>query len=180
MSVERALNTRRSQREFAPEPLTLAELGQLAWAAQGITDPEGGLRTAPSAGALYPLELYFLVPDGVLHYLPAEHAFARKSLRDEREALSSAALSQTSIRRAPCSVVIVTVTQRTRAKYGDRAPLYVALEAGHAGQNLLLQATARGLVGVPIGAFDTPAVGRLLGLAPGEEPLYIIALGYPP
>jgi SagB-type dehydrogenase family enzyme len=180
VSVEQALNARRSRREFAPKPLALAELGQLAWAAQGITDPEGGLRTAPSAGALYPLELFFLVPDGVLHYLPVEHAFVRESQRDEREALSRAALSQASILGAPCSVVIVSVTERTREKYGDRAARYVALEAGHVGQNLLLEATARGLAGVPIGAFDDPAVGRLLGLGRGEEPLYIIALGYPP
>ncbi|MBN1609837.1 MAG: SagB/ThcOx family dehydrogenase [Polyangiaceae bacterium] len=180
MSVEQALLTRRSQREFAPTPLPLGELGQLAWAAQGITEPANGLRTAPSAGALYPLELYFVVADGVLHYLPADHTLARNSQRDEREALSTAALLQTSIRDAPCSVVIVSVTERTREKYGDRAPLYVALEAGHVGQNLLLQATARGLAGVPIGAFDASAVSRLLGLAQGEEPLYIIALGYPP
>jgi SagB-type dehydrogenase family enzyme len=180
MSVEQALLTRRSRREFAPKPLPLVEIGQLGWAAQGVTDPAGGLRSAPSAGALYPLELYFLIPDGVYHYLPAQHALARKSQRDEREALSEAALSQASIRHAPCSVVIVSVTERTREKYGDRAPLYVALEAGHVGQNLLLQATARGLAGVPIGAFEDRAVGRLLGLGRGEEPLYIIALGYPP
>jgi SagB-type dehydrogenase family enzyme len=180
MSLEQALRARRSQREFARRPLPLVELGQLAWAAQGVTEPEGGLRAAPSAGALYPLELYFLVPDGVLHYLVAEHAFERKGNRDQRQALSDAALSQPSIRQAPCDVVIASVTDRTRKKYGDRAPLYAALEAGHVGQNLLLQATARGLAGVPIGAFDGSAVSRLLGLAPGEEPLYIIALGYPP
>jgi SagB-type dehydrogenase family enzyme len=180
MSVEQALQTRRSQREFAPKPLPLVEVGQLGWAAQGITRPEDGLRTAPSAGALYPLELYFVVPEGVYHYLPADHTLARKSQRDERDALSRAALSQSSIRLAPCSVVIVSVTGRTREKYGDRAPLYVALEAGHVGQNLLLQATARGLAGVPIGAFDGPSVSRVLGLGRDEEPLYIIALGYPP
>jgi len=180
MSLEQALAARRSQREFASKPLPLVELGQLAWAAQGVTEPDDGLRTAPSAGALYPLELYFLLPDGVLHYIVAEHAFERKSDRDQRAVLSDAALSQLSVRSAPCDVVIASVTGRTREKYGDRAPLYVALEAGHVGQNLLLEATARGLAGVPIGAFDGPAVSRVLGLAPEEEPLYIIALGYPP
>jgi SagB-type dehydrogenase family enzyme len=180
MSLEQALHARRSQREFAPKPLPLVELGQLAWAAQGVTEPKLGLRTAPSAGALYPLELYFFTADGVLHYLPAEHAFERKGDRDQRSALSDAALSQSSVRLAACDVVIASVTDRTREKYGDRASLYVALEAGHVGQNLLLQATARGLVGVPIGAFDGSAVSKVLGLGQGEEPLYIIALGYPP
>lgn len=179
MSLEQALHARRSQRELAAKPLGLDELGQLAWAAQGVTEPRLGLRAAPSAGALYPLELYFLTAEGVLRYLSAEHAFERKSDRDQREALSDAALSQTSVRFAACDVVITSVTDRTRKKYGDRAGLYVAIEAGHVGQNLLLQATARGLGGVPIGAFDDAAVSKVLGLAQGEEPLYIVALGYP-
>lgn len=178
--LEQVLSSRRSERSYSPDPLPLAELGQLAWAAQGISEPTHGLRTAPSAGALYPLELYFVTPEGVLHYLPESHAFERRAAGDLRPALSRAALGQESVREAACDVVITSVTTRVQRKYGDRAPRYAALEAGHAGQNLLLEATARGLASVPIGAFDDRAVSELLGLPKGEEPLYVIAVGYPP
>jgi SagB-type dehydrogenase family enzyme len=180
LSLEQVLFARRSQRQFAATPLPVAELGQLAWAAQGVTEPGLGYRSCPSAGALYPLELYFVTPDGAVHYRPATHSLKSRSSRDLRESLSQAANGQTAVRRAACDIVITSVTERTRDKYGERASRYVAMEAGHAGQNLLLQATARGLVGVPVGAFDDAAVSRVLELPAGEEPLYIIALGYPP
>jgi SagB-type dehydrogenase family enzyme len=178
MALERALAARRSVRQFAGAALSTADLGQLAWAAQGVTDQAEGLRTAPSAGALYPLELYFVTRDGVDRYVPERHAFERLDLGDVREPLANAALSQGAILSAPCDVVITAVTRRTAEKYGDRAHRYVALEAGHAAQNLLLEATARGLVGVPIGAFEDRAVSEVLGLAGGEDPLYIVALGH--
>ena len=180
VSVEEALALRRSHRRFAPEPLGLAELGQLAWAAQGITDRTNGYRTSPSAGALYPLSVYLLTEAGVFAYLPASHALEQRADRDLREPLAQAALSQTAVRTAPCNVVITSVIQEMQRKYGDHAARYVAMEAGHVGQNLLLQATARGLVGVPIGAFDEEAVRQLLELPTEEQPLYIIALGRPP
>ncbi len=178
-SLEQVLAARRSRRELAPRPLSLAELGQLAWAAQGITDRAQRRRAAPSAGALYPLELYFVTPEGVLHYLPEGHALERRSAEDLRAALARAALDQDAVREAPCVAVLAAVTARTAQKYGDRAPRYVALEAGHAAQNLLLQATSRGLAGVPIGAFDDDAVRRVLALSAGETPLYLVALGAP-
>jgi SagB-type dehydrogenase family enzyme len=180
MSVEMALSLRRSQREFAPTALPIGELGQLAWAAQGVSDRGQGFRTAPSAGALYPLELYFVTGSGVLHYRVASHAFERRSDRDVREQLSRAMLDQAAIRLAPCDVVIASVTARTRKKYGERAARFVAIEAGHVAENLLLQATARGLVGVPVGSMDEEAVGRVLDLPAAEEPLYVVAVGYPP
>ena len=179
MSVEQALSTRRSRRDFAPTALSTGELGQLAWAAQGVSDPREGFRTSPSAGALYPLELYFVTGTGMLHYVPARHSFEPHSDRDLRPELSRAALDQEAVRSAPCAVVITSVTERTRKKYGERAARYVALEAGHVAENLLLQATARGLVAVPIGAMDGEAVGRVLGLGPAEEPLYVLAIGHP-
>lgn len=179
MSLEQALASRRSVREFSATALKMAELGQLAWAAQGVTQPDGGLRAAPSAGALYPLELYFVLRDGLLHYLPGPHAFERISPRDLREPLADAALSEGAILSAPCTVVITSATERTAARYGARATLYVSLEAGHAAQNLLLQATALGLAGVPIGAFDDRAVSGALSLPAAEQPIYIVALGAP-
>jgi len=176
-SLEQVLAARRSRRDLAARPLSLAQLGQLAWAAQGITDPAQRRRAAPSAGALYPLELYFVTPEGMHHYLPERHALERRSAEDLRARLARAALDQDAVREAPCVAVLTAVTVRTAQKYGDRAPRYVALEAGHAAQNLLLQATARGLAGVPIGAFDDDAVRRVLALPAGETPLYLVALG---
>ena len=178
VSFEQALAARRSRREFAPTPLSIAELGQLAWAAQGITDRAQGFRTAPSAGALYPLELYFVTSAGVLHYVPQSHAFEQRSNRDLRRELSRAALDQEALRLAACDIVITSVTARTRKKYGERATRFVAIEAGHVAQNLLLQATARGLVGVPIGGMDDDAVSGVLNLGPAQEPLYMVAIGH--
>lgn len=179
LTVAAALAKRRSHRDFAALELTSVELAQLAWAAQGVTEPVEGLRTAPSAGALYPLELYFVTKAGLLHYLPTSHAFKQRLTGDLREELANSALQQQSLRLAPCTAVITAVPERTARKYGTRATRYVAIEAGHAAQNLLLEATSHGLVGVPIGAFEDDKLGRLLGLQPSEEPLYLIAIGHP-
>jgi SagB-type dehydrogenase family enzyme len=178
-SLESVLFTRRSERQFDSRPLPLGELGQLAWAAQGITEPHHGLRTTPSAGGLYPLELRFVTAEGVFHYVPTGHAFAREQLGDRRDALGRGALDQLSVMTAPLTVAITSVTSRTEAKYGDRARRYATLEAGHAAQNILLQATSHGLSAVPIGAFDDGEVSRVLLLRQEEEPLYLVAVGYP-
>jgi len=179
VSLERTLAMRRSVRSFAAGALTWTEIGQLAWAGQGITDPAGIKRTAPSAGALYPMEMYFFTPDGVFHYLPAKHALVRTIGGDRRAALAAAALAQAAIQQAPCVVVLTAVPERTRTKYRDRTARYVAMEAGHIAENVLLQAYALGLVGVPIGAFTDERVGQVLELKAGEEPMYIIAVGRP-
>lgn len=179
LTVAAALAKRRSHRNFAATMLEVEQFSQLAWSAQGITAPTDGLRTAPSAGALYPLEVYFVTPEGVHHYLPKPHAFERKHTGDLREALANAALGQSPVQLAPCTVVITGVSARTALKYGARATRYVALETGHVAQNLLLEATSLGLVSVPIGAFDDDKLTKLLALPPGEEPLYLIAIGHP-
>jgi SagB-type dehydrogenase family enzyme len=177
MSVETALAQRRSVREFEARPLTAAELGQLSWAAQGVTD-ERGYRTAPSAGALYPLELYVATADGLFRYEPGQHALVAADEADARPALYQAALRQDPVARAPAVFVIVAVYERTAVKYGsERTPRYVHLEAGHAAQNLLLQAVALGLGAVPIGAFDDAGVQRAMGLPAEEQPLYLIPVG---
>jgi SagB-type dehydrogenase family enzyme len=179
VSLEETLARRRSIRELTAEPLTPAEIGQLLWAAQGVTDAQGR-RTAPSAGALYPLELYAVTAEGASHYLPAEHALLPVKDGDLRPRLRTAAFDQAPIGDAPLVVVVVGVPSRTEAKYGvDRARRYVALEAGHAAQDLLLQAVALGLGGVPIGAFNDPGVAGVLGLPADEEPLYLLAVGHP-
>ncbi|MDH7487044.1 MAG: SagB/ThcOx family dehydrogenase [Anaerolineae bacterium] len=178
VSLEEALLRRRSVRTYSDQPLTLAEIGQLLWAAQGITD-ERGLRTAPSAGALYPLELYVATDDGLYHYRPQGHQAEVRRVEGWREALCPAALSQGAVCQAPAVFVVTAVYARTAAKYGERAERYVRLEAGHAAQNLLLQAVALDLGAVPIGAFYDDQVQAALGLPADHQPLYLIPVGRP-
>lgn len=178
MSLEETLAARRSVREFTDEELTLEELSQLLWAAQGITADWGG-RTAPSAGALYPLEVYVATADGLYHYVPQGHKAIVESRADLRDELWRAGLSQDAIREAPAVFVIAAVYARTERKYGGRAERYVKLEAGHAAQNLLLQAVALGLGGVPIGAFYDDQVQNALTFPSDYEPLYLIPIGHP-
>lgn len=180
--LEQVLLQRRSVRDFAESPLSLAAFGQLLWSAQGISHPQG-LRTAPSAGALYPLELYAVVGEveglqaGVYHFLPREHALQKVADGDRRSALARAALNQMWMQDAAVVIVFAAVVERTRRKYGDRAERYVDMEAGHAGQNLFLQAEGLGLGTVVVGAFDDEAVVKLLTLPGGVRPLSLMPVG---
>ena len=179
ISLEAAIAARRSVREFADTPLTWEQVGQLAWAAQGITEPTRGLRAAPSAGGLYPLEVYFVTPDGFYHYLPDGHKLQRRSSADLRGALQTATGSPTSIAQAPVDVVLTAVFERTATRFGERAEQYVYMEVGHAAQNLQLQAVALGLGSVPIGGLDAARVTEALALPQDHRPLYIIPVGHP-
>ena len=179
LTLEEALTKRRSVREFSDTPLTLAELGQLLWAAQGTTHP-AGLRTAPSAGALYPLEVYAVTREGVYHYQPQGHRIIVHVQGDVRSALHAAALRQDPVLKAPAEIVIAAVYARTAQKYGEERSLrYVHLEAGHAAQNVLLQAAALNLGAVPIGAFEDNRVQQVLALPSDQQPLYLIPVGHP-
>lgn len=185
MSVEEAIALRRSIREYSDEPLTVQELSQLLWAAQGITDPKTGKRAAPSAGMTYPLEVYVVVGEGgvsglaagVYHYSPHEHSLLRVKGDDIRDELCAAAVGQPWVREAPVSLVIAAVFERTKAKYGERGVRYVHMEAGHAAQNLYLQATALQLGMTVVGAFDDDAVRELLGMPEDHTPLYVVPVG---
>jgi SagB-type dehydrogenase family enzyme len=177
VSLDDALRRRRSVRTFSTQPLSQDQVGQLSWAAQGITEPALGLRTAPSAGALFPLELYVVLSNGVFHYEPRGHRLRRLNDVDRRATLARAALGQDAVRLAGADIVITAFTARTRAKYGDRAERYAHLEAGHAAQNVLLEAVALGLAAVPVGAFDDDAVRRAIDVLADETPLYILAVG---
>lgn len=179
ISLEEALAGRRSVREFSTRPLTDVELGQLLWAAQGLTHLDG-YRTAPSAGALYPLEIYAITPEGAYHYQPADHHLTLQATGDLRPALYIAALRQESVLEAPAMIAIAAVYERTERKYGrERSPRYVHLEAGHAAQNVLLQAVALELGAVPVGAFYDDEVARVLALPEDQQPLYLILVGQP-
>jgi SagB-type dehydrogenase family enzyme len=178
MSIEEAIARRRSVRDFAPGPLSHEEIGQLAWAAQGITDRPGGGRAAPSAGALYPLDLYILKADGVYEYEPTAHSLHRRDSHDVRGNLAHAAHDRAPVRAAPIDLVIVGIVARARVKYGNRAERYVTLEAGHAIENVLLEATALELGAVPIGAFQDDEVRGILALGEDTLPLYIVPVGH--
>lgn len=176
MSLEEALSKRESVREFSSLPLKPEELSQLLWAMQGKTRKWGG-RTAPSAGALYPLEIYVVLPEGVFHYQQKDHRLIRTMNRDLRNTLANAALGQNCIWKAPAVFVVTAVYERVARKYSGRAERYVKMEAGHAAQNLLLQAVSLGLGAVPVGAFQDDRVQRVLNLPADHEPLYLIPAG---
>lgn len=183
VSVERALHERRSIREYADDPMTLKEISQICWAAQGITDKARSLKSAPSAGALYPLEVYVVtgsiteLSQGVYRYLPEEHGLVRITDGDIRNELSVAGLSQSSILKAPVSLVFSAFYKKTTQKYGERGIRYVHIEAGHASQNVYLQAVSLGLGTVAIGAFNESEVRELLEMSADEQPLYIMPIG---
>lgn len=186
VSLEEAISRRRSRREYKTSPLSLEQASQILWAAQGITDP-GGLRAAPSAGALYPLELYVVVGSqgveglaaGVYHYDPHGHTLERILEGDVRQSLARLAVEQMFIAEAPLVLVITAEYERTSWKYGDRASRYVPMEAGHAAQNVYLQSEVLGLGTVTVGAFQDEELSRTLGLPAGHRPLYIMPLGRP-
>lgn len=180
--LEKLLQQRRSIREFGKGPVNLAILGQLLWAAQGISHPQG-LRTAPSAGALYPLELYVVagevegLPSAVYHYLPEGHRLLETAPGDRRQALARAALDQSWLSDAAVIVVFTAIYARTTCKYGDRGVRYVHMEVGHAAQNLFLQAGAEALGSVVVGAFQDDEVSMVLELPADTQPLTLMPVG---
>ena len=182
VSVESTLLKRRSVRDFKKDPLTLFQISQLLWAAQGATNPRG-FRTAPSAGATYPLETYIVAGNvqglttGIYKYRPHGHELIRTVPGDRRKNLSRAALGQSWVSAAPVVMVFSAIYGRTTERYGDRGIMYVHMEAGHAAQNVSLQAISLGLGTVMVGAFHDGSVKSVMNLKGEEQPLYIIPIG---
>lgn len=177
MPLEQAISSRRSRRDFLPKPLSLEQIGQLAWAAQG-QESDGRYRNTPSAGATYPLELLIVTADGLYRYLPDKHAIEQLTETDLRAKLCSAAWGQEFIREAPLTMVFVAEFSRTTNQYGKRGIRYVYMETGHAAQNVQLQAESLGLVSVAVGAFDDASISKVLSLPNHLEPLYMVTIGY--
>ncbi|MEJ2013499.1 MAG: SagB/ThcOx family dehydrogenase [Anaerolineales bacterium] len=178
-SLETCLSRRRTTRSFEPQRLDEHVFGQLLWAAQGITSADG-FRTAPSAGAMYPLELYLATTEWMGRYIPHSHALEILQRQDLRRQIAHAALEQEFIDQAPCSILLAAVLERTTRRYGpDRSPRYIAIEVGHAAQNLILQATSLGLGCVPVGAFNDTQMASVFNLPPSQKPFYLITLGWP-
>jgi SagB-type dehydrogenase family enzyme len=184
LSVEEALTTRRSVRDYSGRPLSLEALSRLLHAAQGITEPRVGFRAAPSAGALYPIELYPVVHNvselasGVYHYAVQEHALDTLQQGDFRGSVTQAGLYQQFLGQANVCFILSAVFQRARWKYRERAYRYVLMEAGHVGQNLYLAATSMGLGACAVGAFLDKQFNDLLGLdGVAEGVLYVVSVG---
>ena len=191
LSVEEALSHRRSHRSYLKDAISAEDLSQILWAAYGITKPMpknprlmGGLRTSPSAGALYPLELYALIGNvkdiepGVYKYIPPGHKIIKIIDKDIRRELSIAALNQEMISIAPACLFYSAVFNRTAEKYGNRGrERYVCMDMGHSAQNVYLQAEALNLGTCAIGAFDDVQVKEVMQLPEEEEPLYIMPIG---
>lgn len=179
MSLEETLATRTSVRSFTDRPLTLEELGQLLWAAQGI-NRDNGRRTTPSAGAKYPLEVYVLTPDRVAHYLPKGHRLEILAREDRRAQIQRAAVDQEFVGSGTALFVIAGEYQRTIAKYGEvRSPRYVHLEAGHAAHGILLQAVALGLGATAVGGARDEDFEKAIGIPWQEDALYLVVVGEP-
>lgn len=178
VSVEEAISKRRSVRQFADKPLNYVQMGQLAWSGQGITDKQRGYRAAPSAWAVYPIELYFVTPEGLLVYRPEEHSMEQLQKADLRNQLS-AAVKQRTLAEAPCDIIIAGSVRKLAQKSGNKAGRFLMLEAGHISENIQLQAVSLGLVSVPVGDFETRSVARVCGLPGDLEPLLIVCVGHP-
>jgi SagB-type dehydrogenase family enzyme len=183
MSVEEAISSRRSRRSYKDKPLSLSDISQLCWSAQGITEPIYEFRSSPSAGALYPLEIFLVVGNaeleaGIYQYIPFDHSLKCIKKGDYREELCRASLGQEAVKDGALSIVITAIYERTTKKYGERGIRYVHMEAGHVAQNIYLQAEALGLGTVSIGAFYDDKVREVLSIPKNYAPLYVMPVGY--
>ena len=188
MTVEEALRARRTRRSFKPRPLTFKQLSQLLWAAYGVTAKDHGyyLKTAPSAGALYPLDIYIVVgkagveglEPGAYHFRPENHSIMAVKKGDLRTAVAQSALHQMWMAKAPLMLVITGEYSRSTGKYGRRGVTYTHIEVGHVGQNIFLQAEAIGLKAGIVGAFNNEHLIKTIGLPAAHDPLLIMPVGF--
>ncbi|MDJ0766021.1 MAG: SagB/ThcOx family dehydrogenase [Myxococcota bacterium] len=176
VSLEEVLQARYSLRKYSDEPLPLEDISQLLWSAQGITHGDKK-KTAPSAGQTYPMEVYLATPDAFYHYLPQTHQVA--VLSKENLIAPLADIGESFVAKAPAVFILTAVFARTEQKYGDRAERYVKLEAGHVGQNILLQAVALEMGGCVVGAFKDNEIATIFNLPDDNAPLYLIPVGHP-
>jgi SagB-type dehydrogenase family enzyme len=185
MSVERAIMQRRTVRAFISEALNLNQLSQLLWAAGGITENNGYKRAVPSAGALYPMDIYIAVgrdgvapiEAGVYHYEPAEHRLSVVARGDRRSPVARTCLSQMWMADAPLTIVITAEYGRAAAKYGKRGIRYALIEAGHIAQNVFLQTQALGLAAGIVGAFHDRELITVLNIPSSHEPILLMPVG---
>jgi len=192
-SLEELLLNRRTRRDFQKSSLSTTEISQILWAAYGLRDPEHGKpqtgkakKTCPSAGALFPLEIYLIagdisdIPSGFYHFIPDEHALELIHDKDLREDLYNIAYPREMIRTAPASLIYIAIEGRVLERYGERGrQRYIPMDIGHSAQNVYLQAEALGLGTCAIGAFDDEGIIQVLDLPAEEIPMYVMPVGYP-
>ncbi|MCD6521280.1 SagB/ThcOx family dehydrogenase [Candidatus Calescamantes bacterium] len=183
VSIEEAIFKRRSCREYKDKPITLKQLSQILWACQGITEKGGYKRSAPSAGATYPLEIFVVVgkveelDPGIYRYIPSTHKLELYKKGDFRRELARACLNQPWVAEAPLSLIFTAIFERTTSRYGKRGIRYVYIEVGHASQNVYLQCESLGLGTVAVGAFIDEEVKKVLSLTSPFEPVYVMPVG---
>ncbi len=177
VSVEEAIFLRRSVRNFKDVKINEEKLSQILWSAYGVTERINNFRSIPSAGATYPLEIYFINYEGLYYYYPKDHSIEIIKKGDLRKQLSNLCLNQNFVSKASLCIIICAVYERTTIYYGQRGLRYVYFEVGHCAQNVCLQTVALGLNSVCIGAFDDKEIKKLLSYPENLEPLYIIAIG---
>lgn len=193
LSLEETILNRRSRRNYQTSSLSPSEVSQILWAAYGLKEPERGRRysgksnrTSPSAGAIFPLEIYLMagdiidIPSGLYHYIPDEHALKLIHDKDLRKDLYRLAYPREMIRVAPASLIYIAIESRVLERYGERGrQRYIPMDIGHSAQNVYLQAEALGLGTCAVGAFDDEGLIQVLGLTAEEIPMYIMPVGYP-
>ena len=180
MSLEEAIQKRKSVRKYSPKELTVEQVAQILWAANGANPRTKNFiaRNVPSAGGVFPMTVYLLDKNGVYRYQPLNHSLALVKEGDKRKELTEAAFGQGFIKQVPVNLVITADVAKCAQRYGERAQRYTDIEAGHIGQNVSLQAVSLGLGTVMVGAFNDEAVKDVLAIPANESPLYIIPVGY--
>ena len=186
MSFEEATSKRRATRAFTADPLTLAQVSQIMWAAQGITTTSGpAKRTVPSAMAMYPLTVYVVVgegkvtdlPAGVYKYVTDGHKLELVRDGDHHADVVAAAMNQNSVQTAPITVVIAADSAKMKERFKERADSFVNIEVGAAGQNIQLESVCLGLASVTAGMFDPAKLREAVGAPDSQVPLYILPIG---
>jgi SagB-type dehydrogenase family enzyme len=177
ISLEQAIKNRRNVQQFTAEPLKITQVGQLCWAAQGLTDPNMGLMSAPSAMGIYPMQLYVVLPDGLYLYEPKNHDLVKYINGDLRPGLFQAAFRQRMVQNSPCIFIISGSANKIEAKFRGRGERFLYLEAGHIAESIDLQTAALGLGAVPVGTFDPKTVAKICKFAEDLEPVYLICTG---
>jgi len=179
ISLEQALLVRRSVRTFTEEVLSLNQLSQLCWAAQGVTEPNKGFRTSPSPGAIYPFVLYIVLPDGLYTYNPEKHDLSLIIDKDLRNSVFNSSFNQRVVQNAPCTFILAANTKKVEAKYRNRGEKFTYMEAGHIAENIHLQAVTLGLGSVPIGLMDAKAIAQVCKMPVNLEVIYMVSVGNP-
>ena len=184
MSLEKAIYLRRSIREFTKDSVSLDALSQILWAGQGITDDKNGFRASPSAGAVFPMQLWIhvdrvdgLMHDGLYFYDPVENVLHETEKPASERTLATICFGQNWIDTVAFSILITSTTQKMIDKYGEDCERFLYQEAGHIAQNMELQAVAVDLAGTPIEAYKAPDIQAFLGT--DQDPVYIVSFGPP-